>query len=139
MQRLSVVMIARNAADVLPDCLSSVSWADEIILLDSGSTDNTVSLATAAGVNVHIETDWQGYGIQRQRAQQHATGDYILMIDTDERVTPPLRRAIQAVLAAPADNTVYSINRRNLFLGRFMRHSGWYPDSVTRLCASWSG
>lgn len=135
MQRLSVVMIARDAADVLPDCLNSVSWADEIILLDSGSTDNTVSIAAAAGVKVHVDTDWQGYGIQRQRAQQHATGDYILMIDTDERVTPTLKNAIQAVLAAPADNAVYSINRRNLFLGRFMRHSGWYPDSVTRLYA----
>ncbi|MEB6381038.1 glycosyltransferase family 2 protein [Leclercia adecarboxylata] len=131
--RLSVVMIAKNAADLLPDCLASVAWADELILLDSGSTDDTVIVARAVGVQVHIDTDWQGYGIQRQRAQQFATGDYVLMIDTDERVTPELQQAIQRVLAAPQPDAVYSIARRNYFLGRFMRHSGWYPDRVMRL------
>lgn len=131
--RLSVVMIAKNAADLLPDCLASVAWADELILLDSGSTDDTVDVARAAGVNVFINADWQGYGTQRQRAQQYATGDYVLMIDTDERVTPELRQAIQRVLTAPQPDAVYSIARRNYFLGRFMRHSGWYPDRVMRL------
>ncbi|MDA2242503.1 glycosyltransferase family 2 protein, partial [Bacillus cereus group sp. Bc222] len=126
--RLSVVLIAKNAADLLPDCLASVAWADEIVLLDSGSEDNTVEVARAAGANVYTHTDWQGYGIQRQRAQGYATGDYVLMLDTDERITPELRQAIQAVLAAPTSGTVYSIARRNYFLGRFMRHSGWYPD-----------
>lgn len=85
--RLSVVMIAKNAADLLPDCLASVAWADEIVILDSGSTDNTADVARAAGAKVFTDTDWQGYGIQRQRAQGYATGDYVLMIDTDERVT----------------------------------------------------
>ncbi|MDU1026340.1 MAG: glycosyltransferase family 2 protein, partial [Leclercia adecarboxylata] len=131
--RLSVVMIAKNAADLLPDCLASVTWADEIVLLDSGSTDATVEVARAAGVQVYINTDWQGYGIQRQRAQQFATGEYVLMIDTDERVTPALQQAIQRVLVAPQPDAVYSIARRNYFLGRFMRHSGWYPDRVMRL------
>jgi (heptosyl)LPS beta-1,4-glucosyltransferase len=129
--RLSVVMIAKNAADLLPDCLASVAWADEIVILDSGSTDNTVYIARAA--KVFTDTDWQGYGIQRQRAQGHATGDYVLMIDTDERVTPELQQAIQAVLSSPQPGAVYSIARRNYFLGRFMRHSGWYPDRVMRL------
>ena len=133
--RLSVVMIAKNAADLLPDCLASVAWADEIVILDSGSTDNTADVARAAGAKVFTDTDWQGYGIQRQRAQSYATGDYVLMIDTDERVTPELRQAIQTVLAAPQPGAVYSIARRNYFLGRFMRHSGWYPDRVMRLYA----
>ncbi|ELY6087718.1 glycosyltransferase family 2 protein [Cronobacter sakazakii] len=133
--RLSVVMIAKNAASLLPDCLASVSWADEIVVLDSGSSDDTVAVATAAGAKVFIENDWQGYGIQRQRAQQYASGDYILMIDTDERVTPELAQAIRQVLEQPDPQAVYSIARRNLFLGRFMRHSGWYPDRVTRLYA----
>ncbi|WP_437889113.1 glycosyltransferase family 2 protein [Phytobacter sp. V91] len=132
-QRLSVVMIAKNAADLLPDCLASVAWADEIVLLDAGSEDNTVELARAAGVKVFIDTDWQGYGIQRQRAQRFATGDYVLMIDTDERVTPELASALRAALASPQPDAVYSIARRNYFLGRFMRHSGWYPDRVMRL------
>src|SRR5690606_29953814 len=133
--RLSVVMITKNAADLLPDCLASVAWADEIVLLDSGSEDATPDVARAAGVKVYTNTDWQGYGIQRQRAQSYATGDYVLMIDTDERITPELRQSIQNVLHAPAPGAVYSIARRNYFLGRFMRHSGWYPDRVTRLYA----
>ena len=81
-------------------------------------------------------TDWPGFGKQRQRAQSHATGDYILMIDADERVTPELRQSIENVLNTPQENTVYSLGRSNLFLGRFMRHSGWYPDRVNRLYPS---
>lgn len=131
--RLSVVMIAKNAADLLPDCLASVAWADEIVLLDSGSEDNTTEIAHAAGAKVFVDTDWQGYGIQRQRAQSFATGDYVLMIDTDERVTPELQQSLQSVLATPQPGAVYSIARQNYFLGRFMRHSGWYPDRVMRL------
>jgi Glycosyltransferases involved in cell wall biogenesis len=131
--RLSVVTIAKNAAELLPDCLASVQWADEIILLDSGSDDNTVALAKSLGAKVHVNTDWQGYGIQRQRAQALATGDYVLMIDTDERVTPELEQTLRSVLSAPEPGVVYNIARRNYFLGRFMRHSGWYPDRVLRL------
>lgn len=133
--RISVVMIAKNSADVLPDCLASVAWADEVVLLDSGSIDNTVEIALQAGVKVFIDEDWKGYGIQRQRAQSYASGDYILMIDTDERITKELAASLKTVLAAPQPDVVYSIARRNLFLGRFMRHSGWYPDRVTRLYA----
>lgn len=132
-QRLSVVMIAKNEAELLPDCLASVSWADEIIVLDSGSSDDSVEIATQAGAQVYQSDDWQGYGIQRQRAQHYATGDMILMIDADERVSPELRAAIEQVLVAPPSRTVYSLGRSNLFLGRFMRHSGWYPDRVMRL------
>lgn len=131
--RLSVVMIAKNAADLLPDCLASVGWADEIVLLDSGSSDGTVELARSLGAQVYINTDWQGYGVQRQRAQDYATGDYVLMIDTDERVTPELADSLRQTLAAPKEGAIYSIARRNYFLGRFMRHSGWYPDRVMRL------
>lgn len=133
--RISVVTIAKNSAELLPDYLASVSWADEVVLLDSGSTDDTVEIALQAGVKVFIDEDWKGYGIQRQRAQSYASGDFILMIDTDERITPELVTSLKAVLAQPQKDAVYSIARRNLFLGRFMRHSGWYPDRVTRLYA----
>lgn len=132
---LSVVMIAKNEAGLLAECLASVAWADEIIVLDSGSTDGTAALAADLGAQVFTHTDWQGFGKQRQRAQSHANCDYVLMIDADERVTPELRQAIEQVLTAPDDNAVYSLGRRNLFLGRFMRHSGWYPDRVNRLYA----
>ena len=133
-QRLSVVMIARNEAELLPDCLASVSWADEIILLDSGSEDATLAIAQQYGAKVFQSQGWPGYGKQRQQAQAHASGEMILMIDADERVTPELRAAIEQVLqAAPQADKVYSLGRLNLFLGRFMRHSGWYPDRVVRL------
>ncbi|MBI3310719.1 MAG: glycosyltransferase family 2 protein, partial [Serratia liquefaciens] len=133
---LSVVIIAKNEAGLLPDCLRSVAWADEIIMLDSGSQDDSVAVAESLGVKVFTHTDWQGFGKQRQRAQSYASHDYILMIDADERVTPELRQSIEQVLIAPDDNRVYSCARRNLFLGRFMRHSGWYPDRVNRLYAN---
>ncbi|WP_370549349.1 glycosyltransferase family 2 protein [Edwardsiella tarda] len=131
--RLSVVLICKNAAELLPDCLASIDWADEIVVLDAGSSDETQAIARAAGAKVYENRDWQGFGIQRQRAQDYANGDYILMLDSDERVSAELRDAIQQVLAQPASERVYSIARRNLFLGRFMRHSGWYPDRVIRL------
>ena len=132
-QRLSVVMIAKNEAALLPDCLASVSWADEIILLDAGSSDETAEIARQAGAKVYRAEAWAGFGKQRQRAQRYASGEMILMIDADERVTPTLRASIEAVLTQPPSGTVYSLNRSNLFLGRFMRHSGWYPDRVMRL------
>ncbi|CAI1862131.1 putative glycosyl transferase [Serratia fonticola] len=133
---LSVVMIAKNEAELLSECLQSVAWADEIIVLDSGSTDGSVSLAESLGAKVFTHTDWQGFGKQRQKAQSYATQDYVLMIDADERITPELRHSIEQVLANADDNVVYSLGRRNLFLGRFMRHSGWYPDRVNRLYAN---
>ncbi len=132
--KLSVVIIAKDEAQLLPECLESVHFASEIILLDAGSSDATCEVAAHYGAKVFRSSDWPGYGKQRQQAQQHATGDMILMIDADERVTPALREAIEQQMAAPLDNnTVYSITRCNLFIGRFMRHSGWYPDRVIRL------
>ncbi|MBB6117612.1 (heptosyl)LPS beta-1,4-glucosyltransferase [Rahnella inusitata] len=132
-KRLSVVLIARNEADLLQECLESVAWADEIVLLDSGSEDETVKVARSFGALVFRNAEWPGFGKQRQLAQSHATGDYILMIDADERVSPELRQSIENALKDPQENTVYSLGRSNLFLGKFMRHSGWYPDRVNRL------
>jgi len=132
-KRLSVVLIARNEAGLLQECLESVAWADEIVLLDSGSEDETVEVARSFGARVFRNAEWPGFGKQRQLAQSHATGDYILMIDADERVSPELRQSIENALKDPQENTVYSLGRSNLFLGKFMRHSGWYPDRVNRL------
>lgn len=132
--RLSAVLITRNESELLTDCLQSVSFADEIIVLDSGSADNTRELAISAGAKVYQHHDWQGFGRQRQLAQRYASGDLILMLDADERVSDTLHQSIQAVLQRPLDpNLVFSFNRKNWFLGRFMRHSGWYPDRVIRL------
>ncbi|WP_323640403.1 glycosyltransferase family 2 protein [Pectobacterium polonicum] len=136
--KLSIVMIAKNASELIDECLRSVEWADEIIIVDSGSTDNTVEIAENYGARVYHTNQWPGYGKQRQKAQRYANGDYIFVIDTDERVTPELRNSIEKILAKPdIDNrNVYFCARRNLFLGRFMRHSGWYPDNVIRFYAN---
>lgn len=131
--RLSVVIITHNAAGLLPGCLASIALADEIVVLDYASEDETLNIALAAGAKIATNNDWQGYGIQRQRAQRLASGDYILMLDADERVSAELMRSIRQVLKNPRENCVYTVSRRNWFLGRFMRHSGWYPDRVVRL------
>ena len=131
---LSVVLIAKNSEATLYDCLKSVQWADEIILLDSGSTDQTVSIAKDMGAKVYKNTDWQGYGRQRQIAQSYATCDYVFMIDTDEQVTPELKASILDVISRPKkENIVYTCSRRNWFIGRYMMNCGWYPDRVIRL------
>ncbi|OZS42571.1 glycosyltransferase family 2 protein [Photobacterium sanguinicancri] len=131
---ISVVLIAKNSSMTLAKCLQSVQWADEIVLLDSGSDDNTTEIAREYGAKVHAHLDWQGYGKQRQFAQQYASCEYTFMIDTDEEVTDELRANIEAVLASPQQpNIIYSCARRNWFLGRYMYHCGWYPDRVMRL------
>lgn len=131
---ISVVLIAKNSSATLGASLDSVQWADEIILLDAGSTDGTVEIATRCGAKVYQNTDWQGYGRQRQIAQAYATSDYIFMLDTDEQVTDELKASILDVLSKPLQvNRVYACARRNWFLGRYMMHCGWYPDRVGRL------
>jgi (heptosyl)LPS beta-1,4-glucosyltransferase len=106
------------------------SWADEIVLLDSGSSDNTVELARSLGARSYQQR-LARLRYSASARQDYATGDYVLMIDTDERVTPEL--AGYSPRAGGPQRRVYSIARRNYFLGRFMRHSGWYPDRVMRL------
>ncbi len=130
---ISAVLIVKNEAKHLPDCLASLDWVDEIVVLDSGSTDATVDIARQYTGKVFIDTDWQGFGVQRQRAQQHATGDWILVIDADERVSPALREEIETVVQENDQGRVYALPRLSRVFGRFIRHSGWYPDYVTRL------
>jgi len=129
---LSVIIIAKNEAAHILGCLESVAFADEFIVVDSGSTDNTVALARDFGAQVHITPDWPGFGPQKNRALDLATGDWVLSIDADERVTPELAREIRAVLAAPRADA-YEIARLSDFCGRLIRHSGWWPDYVLRL------
>jgi len=130
---LSVVLIVKNESAMIADCLRSVDLADEIIVVDSGSRDDTIDIARNYTDKIFTEEDWQGFGIQRQRAQQHASGDWILMLDADERVTPQLTDEIRQVVATNNQQYVYSVPRLSYVFGRYIRHSGWYPDYVTRL------
>lgn len=129
---LSVIIITKNEAAHILGCLESVAFADEFIVVDSGSTDNTVELARDFGARVHVTPDWPGFGPQKNRALDLATGDWVLSIDADERVTPELAREIQAAIAAPQADA-YEIARLSDFCGRLIRHSGWWPDYVLRL------
>ena len=130
--RLSVIIITRNEAAHIVACLESVAFADEFIVVDSGSTDNTVELARAMGAVVEQTADWPGFGPQKNRALALAEGEWVLSIDADERVTPELAEEIQRVIAADGPDT-YEMPRLSNFCGRFIRHSGWWPDYVLRL------
>lgn len=134
MPTLSVAMIVKNEAQDLAACLDTIKdWVDEIIILDSGSTDNTEQIAKSYGAKFYQNTDWQGFGKQRQLAQQYVTSDYVLWLDADERVTLELKHAILQAVQANKPNTVYRISRLSEIFGRQIRHSGWYPDYVVRL------
>lgn len=128
---LSVILITKNEAANLQDCLSSVSWADELIVVDSGSSDGTVDIARQFTPYVYSQA-WLGFGVQKNLALDYATGDWILSLDADERVTPELRLEIEAAIADGRFDG-YLLPRLSQFCGKFVRHSGWYPDPVLRL------
>lgn len=130
--RLAVAIIARNEERNLPACLASVAFADEIVLVDHASTDRTVQIALERGARVIETADWPGFGAQKNRALDACTGEWILSLDADERVTPALRGAIERALAQPRFE-VYEMPRLSTYCGRFMRHGGWHPDYVRRL------
>lgn len=128
---LSAVVITLNAAAQLRACLESLAFAQEIIVVDSGSSDGTIALAQAMGARV-VHKEWLGFGRQKQFAVAQAANDWVLCLDADERVSAELRAAIQSALAAPAFK-VYEMPRRNRFMGRWLRHGEGYPDFNLRL------
>ena len=135
MASLSVALIVKNEENNLIECLETVKWADEIIILDAGSDDNTIEIVKKYTDKIHVNTDWQGYGIQRQRLQELASCDWLLMLDADERLTPELTLEIKDVIKKDNRDKVYALPRLSWCFGDFIRHSGWYPDYVTRLYA----
>jgi len=137
--RLSLIVITRNEARRLAACLGSVPFADEIVVVDSGSTDGTVQLARDLGARVIESADWPGFGPQKNRALDAAAGDWVLSLDADERATPELAAQIRAVVeaasdgGAPAAPVAYTLSRLSSLCGRWLRHGDWYPDPVLRL------
>ena len=130
---ISVVVITKNEAGAIERCLRSVDWADEVIVLDSGSTDRTIEIAQELGARVSVTADWPGFGLQKNRALEQATGGWVLSLDADEWVTPDLRDEILNVISRPDGAIAFRLPRLSSFCGRFMRHSGWWPDHVVRL------
>jgi glycosyltransferase involved in cell wall biosynthesis len=131
--RVSAIIITKNAGATLRRCLTSLHWADETIVVDSGSTDDTLAIARELGAQVHVTADWPGYGPQKNRALGHASGDWVLSIDADEWLTGVASGELQRVIAEPDARAAYALPRRSSFCGRYMKHSGWWPDYVVRL------
>jgi glycosyltransferase involved in cell wall biosynthesis len=131
--RVSVTVITKNEEMAITRCLQSVLWADEIVVLDSGSTDRTVEIAREMGAKVTVKQDWPGFGPQKNRALELATGDWILSLDADEWLTPELAEEIRSTITGKPDFDAYRLPRSSSFCGRFMRHSGWWPDYVVRV------
>lgn len=129
---LSIAIVALNEEANLGRVLESARWADEIIVVDSGSTDRTCEIAREYGARVVIEP-WRGYTAQKNYALELCTKDWILSLDADEEVSPELAEEIHKVLAGPDSFDGYSVPRKNMFLGRWMRHGGFYPDPKLRL------
>ena len=129
---LSVIVITHNESANIRDCLLSLGFADEVVVLDSGSTDGTPDMARDLGAVVHFSSDWPGFGPQKNRALQLARFPWVLSLDADERVSPELALQIQRVVAEDAD-VAYEIPRLTQFCGRWIHHCGWTPDYVLRL------
>ncbi|HSV53962.1 MAG TPA: glycosyltransferase family 2 protein [Burkholderiaceae bacterium] len=130
--RLSVILITRNEAANIAACIASVSFAQEVVVVDSGSTDSTVAIAEAAGARVVRTADWPGFGPQKNRALALASHEWVLSIDADERVSPALAEQIRAAMVQ-GGTEAFEIPRLTQFCGQWIHHCGWTPDYVLRL------
>jgi glycosyltransferase involved in cell wall biosynthesis len=130
---LSAIVITRDNERTIRRCIESLAWADEIVVVDSGSTDRTPEICRSLGAQVHVTTDWPGHGPQKNRALALARHDWVLSIDSDEWVANDLREDLQRALRAPGEHRAFEMPRRSSFYGRTMKHSGWWPDYVVRL------
>jgi len=130
---LSVTLITHNESRHIAACLKSVAFADEWVVVDSGSTDGTREIAETMGARVVKTEDWPGFGVQKNRALDLARGRWVLSIDADERVSEALAARIQAAIKSEQAADGYELSRLSRFCGQWMRHGDWYPDRVLRL------
>ena len=132
MTLLSVVTITKNEEKNLPRCLKSVQFADEIVVIDTGSTDRTIEIARETGAKVY-RPEWKGFGPAKQEGVNRASGEWVLSLDADEELTPELAAEIQRVTNDKHEFAGFYMARRTRFLGRWIYHCGWYPDYLLRL------
>jgi glycosyltransferase involved in cell wall biosynthesis len=130
--RVSVALIVKNEEANLARTLESVAWADEIVVVDSRSTDGTVAIARAAGARV-IQQEWLGFAGQKNFAIAQCVGEWVLSLDADEVLDEELRGEITRVISGPGRCQAFYVSRKNYFLGRWIRHAGFYPDAKLRL------
>jgi len=131
--RISAIVITHNEQANIGDCLKSLDFADEIIVVDSASSDKSADIARGLGAQVLVTDDWPGFGPQKNRALALARGRWVLSLDADERVTPALRDEILSAISRASGPRVYRFARQSRYCGQFMRYSGWSPDWVLRL------
>lgn len=136
---LSVIIITNNEESNIKDCLDSVNWADEIILVDSGSTDKTLAIASGYHNVRIINTVDLPYGTKRNIGIENAKGEWILWLDADERISNELKEEILNVVNSAASSDAYRIKRKSYFINKFIKHCGWYPDFTLRLFKRSSG
>ena len=129
---ISAIIITKNEQNNLTACLDSLRWVDELIIVDSGSTDQTEAIANSYGAKFYSHTNWQGFGKQKQLAQNYATSKWIIAIDADEVVSPELQLSIQQQIMTADENTVFKIQRKTWVFGRFLQYSGWV-DKIIRV------
>jgi len=129
---LSVALIVHNEEENLSDCLRSVAFARQVVVVDSGSEDGTLRIAAAFGCEVFSEP-WRGFGAQKQSAIEKCREEWILVLDADERIPPETGQAIRGIVGSADAAAGYSFPRKNFFQGRWIRHAGWWPDRVVRL------
>jgi glycosyltransferase involved in cell wall biosynthesis len=137
MPSLTVIIVAKNEAQNIADCVKSASFANEVIVLDSGSTDATADIARGLGARVML-TDWPGYGPQNNRGIDAATSDWVFSLDADERISPELAAEIRQAIASPTLNG-FRVPRLSQFCGQFMHHGDWWPDYTRRLVRKGQG
>lgn len=126
--KVSAYIIAYNEVDKIRDCINSVLWADEIILADSNSTDGTIEVAESMGAKV-VQIPFNGFGDLRNNAIKACQGEWIFSLDSDERCTVEVRDEILAIVNDNnEEHEIYQVPRRNFFMGRWIKHSGWYPN-----------
>lgn len=129
---ISVIVITKDEAHSIRKCLDTVRWADEIVVVDSGSGDGTVEICFEYTNKVFV-TDWPGFGAQKNRALALSSGEWVLSLDADERIGEDLREEIQTAVSKPGSHVGFRMPRLSSYCGRFIRHSGWWPDYVLRL------
>ena len=129
--KISATIITKNEEANIAACIQSLAWADEIVVVDSGSTDKTVEIARQFTDKVFVET-WQGQGHQKNRAVELARGPWIVSLDADERISPELAREIRSAIEDDPD-AAFAMRRKNMYQGRWIRHCGWWPDWVKRV------
>lgn len=133
MTKLSAVLITKNESANIAACLQTLAWADEIVVLDTGSEDDTIQIAQETGAQVYQLEHWSGFGKAKQQAVDLATNDWILSIDADERLSPELQQELIALRKRDFEQKAWHLRRRSYYLGKPIRFCGWQNDAPLRL------